>query len=245
MRKLAVVAALLCVGCLSEGRKVSQASIEGFAQRIEKKYDEIAVISRTQPVTPDVARVVESIADDAAQIRKWTDITKVDFGRVEDPVPLDAESQAEARADYTRETETRDRIKRAAAAAGLPIEPPPEEEEAPTDIFGLVQMIAGPGIAGVLGGLYKRQRKRTQAAEEKARREEEAKERKAAAVREAIHVIGQSSDTTIRKTAAIKPHLVREFAEEKAREYEDRIESLENGGGLVSQLARAAEESSS
>jgi hypothetical protein len=42
-------------------------------------------------------------------------------------------------------------------------------------------------------------------------------------------VIGQSKDTKIRKTAALKRYLLEEYAEMKREEYDDRAREIENG----------------
>jgi hypothetical protein len=211
----------LLAGCMSEGRKISQESIAQFAGRQQETYEKIVEASRTNPVPEPVARLVATMDEDAYRITKWTKLTQADLGRATGDIDLEDDAQARARAMYEREISARNAIKTAAARAGLPVETP-ESEGVAGQAEDLAKVVLGPVGASIFGMLWRHERKKKKLAEEKA-------ERKQRAAREAISVIGQSHDTGIRKTAAMKQHLLQEFAELKMEEYEDRVREIENG----------------
>jgi hypothetical protein len=221
MKRTALVFVILLTGCMYEGRKISQSSIDGLGREIHKDVDAIVVAARANPVSPEIADRIASIDNHSTQIRKWTNLTKADLGRAEGDVDLTPDGQARARALYEAEIAKRNALKDLAARAGIPIKTP-DDASAGEYATGIAKVIFGPTAAGILGLFLRRERKKRKQAEGEA-------ERKRRAVREAIAVIGQSKDTSIRQTAAMKSYLLREFADAKMVEYGDRIQEIEQG----------------
>jgi hypothetical protein len=213
------------------GRQESQRSIDELGRGIHTDVDAIVVAARTSPVSPEIAERVSSIDDKATHIRKWTALTRADLGRAEGEVDLSDDGQARARAMYEQEIKKREMMRRyaraLAARVGIPI-PTPSAESIGDYAQDAAGMIFGPTAAGIFGLIWRRERKRRKQAEQD-------NERKRRAVREAIDVIGQSRDTSIRRTASMKQYLLREFADAKMGEYDERIEALRDGPAFHSE----------
>jgi hypothetical protein len=225
MKRALLAVVVLSSGCLNIGRMESQRSIDELGREIHSDVDAIVVAARTSPVSKEIADRVASIDDKATHIRKWTALTRADLGRAEGDVDLSDDGQARARALYEQEIKKREMLARYAHAlagrAGIPVNTPGDAGvgDYVTDAAG---MIFGPGIAGVLGLFLRRERKKRKAMEQD-------NDRKRRAIREAIAVIGQSKDTSIRQTAAMKSYLLEEFADAKMVEYDDRIREIRQG----------------
>ena len=230
MRFALLAVAVLSAGCLNVGRMESQRSIDELARGINADRDAIVAAAKVNPVAPAIAERIDSMDDKATKIRKWTHLTQADLGRAEGEVDLSDDGQARARAMYEQEIKKREYLRQygraLAARVGIPI-PTPSDASVGDTVADLASKLLGPGVAGVLGVIWRRERKRRKAAEED-------RERKRRAVREAIDVIGQSKDTSIRRTASMKQYLLREFADAKMGEYDERIHDLEEPMPVVS-----------
>lgn len=223
---------IFSAGCLDEGRMASQESIKQLAQRQIETVGKIVEVSRATPVPAEIAPLVGDLEEDAYSITKWTRLTQADFGRANpDDVGLDDDSQARLRALYERETKIRNAAKAAAARAGLPVTPGGEGGGSILDLLTPGNSAKGAGVAiTALSILMKfrsdKKRKKTESELDEAKKRRDRAKR---AAREAIQVIGQSEDTKIRKTAALKKHLLEEFAEAKQEDYAERIRAIDNG----------------
>jgi hypothetical protein len=220
-------------GCMTEGRKIAQESIARLADRQMGSAAKVAEYSRTNPVQPELARLVTSMDEDAYGIKRWTTLTQADFGRAAGEVDLSDEGQARAQAMYEREIAKRNALRAVAARAGLPIESPNGETEVGDVAEMGLKYVLGPAGASIFGLLWR-------GAKKKQRKAEELADRRRRAAREAIQVIGSSKDTEIRKTAAMKRHLLEEYGEMKREEYDERAREIENGVSSPPQQAPIA-----
>lgn len=230
MKRIAIVA-LLAAGCLTEGRKASQESIRLLAARQMDAAARVVEISRAEPVSPAVADVVSDMFEDAQEITKWTALTISDFGRVSSDISLDGDTQASKRALYEREIALRQ------AASGAVKETlgitSDDGGALGIDPASALELLAGPIVGGIGAILWRRERKKKRAAEVETSATKDDLATSRQAVREAIQVIGQSKDTGIRKTAAQRANLLREFAKIKQEEYDERVDEIEHGGKLL------------
>lgn len=209
MTKLAILllSLILVSGCTAESIKIAVDCTEQRAVATQEALREVARISASQPLPAEVAEPIRRAYEAASGINRWTSLMKKDVGVVESPPVAMTSEEIAQQGLYQSRIDMKNALKE---AIPLPL---------PTGGGGIPWTNhAGKGVFGiattVLGVLLKRKMGQARVAKE--------------AAKEALEVIASSNDAELKKRAAEKPNLTREYADKKLSDYNLRIQTLEN-----------------